>query len=816
MAPRSKGIVVPIAAVDNTARAFESVNAQVAALREKVRQLSAAGGGAGQSLAAGMHGAVPEVAAASAAVRALDGSFSVRSVERFLTSTLKLGPALQAAFPLIGAAAFAGVVVDGAEKLYDMEQKGKHAGQEIQRAFGEMLSKLDTTNDELALANSKLEDQIGLLSKHPTNGLQTALAEARVEADKLNQSLQGDIRTLETLLREHEVGSLEGFVSGVASNKGADKEVSDIAKSVEKASSEELRAYDVAIAAAGQDQAKREAATRAHYERMAEIPAAAARKLRARATDVARQQQVADDNAATLKRDHGINVTPIDLTQPRSTFEDAAETFDRLQRRAQLTGTNVQDTGTKDHLEAGKHAQDAANKAEAEQRKAEALRRAKAEADEKAAAAERTLADAQARALLARQKSGTDTELDQLESAHRALQVSDEDYYRRREALQVRDIANRRAALATEGDDLTAEIVITSAAGEKLTGNDKTDNEAKVVALRAKLVDLDSKDAALTAEAAKNARIRVDAETDLAKKRLAAADQIAAQLEGERGGSVVARQQQSRDQFQQRRASAGSDPAVLANLDTQQGIDQDTIGARGADQDFGAGESGRKIARTGIDDQLRRGQITAQDAQRQKIALDKQEADAMQPLLAAYQKLAADGDLAAIDKVAELQQKIAELKNPVNEVAAEIRSQLDSAFEGFFENLERGRHALRSLGEAIQKDATKDAYQQFIRPAVQSAEGILVPNRSADPKLPDSTGLKAAAGGILGKIPGLGKLAGKGGDGQQFTIKIVNQASTPVAAETASASFDGPGYIVSVVLKDLNEGGALAKAFSIG
>ncbi|HKT25519.1 MAG TPA: hypothetical protein VJR04_13000 [Terriglobales bacterium] len=55
---------------------------------------------------------VPQYAAASGAVRLLEGNLNnmIRPAERFLATTLGLGPALQAAFPIVGAVAMIGVV----------------------------------------------------------------------------------------------------------------------------------------------------------------------------------------------------------------------------------------------------------------------------------------------------------------------------------------------------------------------------------------------------------------------------------------------------------------------------------------------------------------------------------------------------------------------------------------------------------------------------------------------------------------------------------------------------------------------------------
>ena len=60
---------------------------------------------------------VPQVAAASAVIREFEGNLPIRAVERFLTTTLGMGPVLQAAFPVVGAIAFTGVAIEMGERL---------------------------------------------------------------------------------------------------------------------------------------------------------------------------------------------------------------------------------------------------------------------------------------------------------------------------------------------------------------------------------------------------------------------------------------------------------------------------------------------------------------------------------------------------------------------------------------------------------------------------------------------------------------------------------------------------------------------------
>ena len=812
MAPRNKGVVIPISSTDDTGRSFASVNEKIAQLQARVRQLSGEGGRPGDAIAGGMRHAVPEVAAASGAIRELEGNLPIRAIERFLTTTLGLGPALSAAFPVIGAIALVGVIGEGVGKVIEMKKRSDELGKAIAENASTVVAAERQKVDALAVTNDKLEEQIAKFEHKPVNGLATAADEARVEIDKLDESIRGAVTDSKKLFDEKfKVGTFDRVFGGVKSTDPAKNEVTKTLSDIDAIRSEYSRvlnqAQDGGATPENIDRIKQAELSR--IQAKFDASSQALSKLRI-------QAQNQQEDSRRLGGD-GKEFDPL-----LNSIQGALDLYEQQQKGIGQEYRGSVDAPKVAQLRADKDNGDAARKAEEAERKAEALRRAKAEADEKFAAAERLLADANARALAAAQKAGTDRELDVLESAHRAQLVSDEDFYKKREEIQARGIANERAKVQSERLALQLQAFNTGVSGAGLTGNDKTINDAKILELRAKIRDLDIADSKLTDEAAKNTRARADAETDLARKRLAAADQLAATLEGERGGGVSARQTQSRDEFRLRRAAAGSDPTVLANLDQQQKIDQDKIGVTGAEQDSDLGDVNRK--RRDVTDQLERGQITAQQAQQQKIALDREEAQAMQPLLAAYQKLAADGDLAAVDKVADLQQKIAELKNPVNEVALEIRNQFDSAFEGFFENIARGRDALKSLGDAIAKDATKDLYQQFIRPQVQSLGGLLIPNRVGNPALPGGDEASAAPasmakslGSILAGFPGLGGLAGKGKDGdKQVTIKIENKADTPVSAETASGSFDGESYVVGIVLKNLSEGGSLAKAFGIG
>ena len=75
--------------------------------------------------------------ATTAAVRVLEGGVTnnLRAVERFAAGTLKLGPILKAAFPLVGGLAFAGLIVGMGEKVYEFFKKASEGPARIANAF---------------------------------------------------------------------------------------------------------------------------------------------------------------------------------------------------------------------------------------------------------------------------------------------------------------------------------------------------------------------------------------------------------------------------------------------------------------------------------------------------------------------------------------------------------------------------------------------------------------------------------------------------------------------------------------------------------
>lgn len=158
---------------------------------------------------AGQH-TVSQMQAASASIRLIEGDMqrNVRAVEKFITTIPGVGAALKAAFPLVGAAATVGILVRIGEEAYNAVQKVRQMGSAIQAGMESITSSGKLANDEMALTNARLQEEIDKLEHKPGNGLAAALAEAQVNADKLFDSLRRDNEEIAKVLNANQSGLL--------------------------------------------------------------------------------------------------------------------------------------------------------------------------------------------------------------------------------------------------------------------------------------------------------------------------------------------------------------------------------------------------------------------------------------------------------------------------------------------------------------------------------------------------------------------------------------------------------------------------------
>jgi hypothetical protein len=795
---RQRGVVVPISATDNTERAFQQVNERIAELQARVRAAEAGASGLGRGLGDGMGHAVPQIAAASGAIREFEGNLPIRAVERFLTATLGLGPVLAAAFPIVGAIAFVGVVGEGIEKLYALYKTGAQASKEIDKAFEVVRAKLQLANDELDLQNAKLQQQIDKIEGHPNNGVAEALAEAKVQADKLLVSLQGDITALDELLKQHEVGTFSSLLSGVASNKGIDKDIKNDGDTLAAQAADATHKLNVALSGAGTDKDKIAAANKAYFDTLDKNFGDFIKKYQDKVTEFQKEQDRSKYLAQQAESLGGARVGSISAVDNSANIAAAQAAV----RDAQLLQDRLRKTQTNGELQSVL-GEDKANKVD--DGKAEKLN-----------AALKTLADAQRKAqeqaaqqLSDAAKRYAEEELAALDDKHTRQLISDREYYAQRATIQ-------EQALAAEADAITAKqaalegqvrslVVDAGRAGARGDAAGVASDQAKVVELHTQINALEEQRLALVQ---KRADIATKAGTEdylAAKKAGDEALKTAAELEAIRGGSTSARLAQSQSEFSDKIRAlrvAGGDTSNLAGLE---GIAGARIGEQGANSTYQDAAADLSAKRSRISTDERNGLISAAEAQREKVELDRQEAAALQPLIQAYQHLADLGVEGAKSKVDELNEKVYELQNPVDQVSARMRSSFDSAFQNLFDNLDRGQKAFQDFGKSINKILLDSVYKQFVQPGIQAGLGALIPNKSS---------------ALAGLIPGLAHLPGvgvKGAGAGDVTVQIINQGS-PVSTSGASSQMSGGAggdfeeKVISIILKDAETNGSAIQA----
>jgi hypothetical protein len=176
------------------------------------------------------HATVSSMQASSAAIRLMEGNIqnNVRAVERLASMVPGLGAALQAVFPFVAGAAFVGILYRVGESLQKAVEHARDLATNISNGFRQLTASGELANAELSLTNAKLAEQIAKIEDKPVNNLAVTLAEARVEADKLANSLLKDQDEFTKLVTANKVGIFDELLG-----KGSDKDVVNTSKGFE-------------------------------------------------------------------------------------------------------------------------------------------------------------------------------------------------------------------------------------------------------------------------------------------------------------------------------------------------------------------------------------------------------------------------------------------------------------------------------------------------------------------------------------------------------------------------------------------------------
>lgn len=190
---------------------------------------------------------VPQFAAASGALRLLEGNFqnNIRAAERFLSTTLGLGPVLQAAFPVVGAIAMAGILVEIGSKISDFAEKASDLSNELdtnwlEAAIGQMTGLGKATEE----ADKQIEKFAADNDAAKNKLAEAAAVHARLQAEIANPGSKGsqegaiaadNVRAAQLQKRIDALQSEKNLAAQAAANYGAnaaDEKKFEITKSI--------------------------------------------------------------------------------------------------------------------------------------------------------------------------------------------------------------------------------------------------------------------------------------------------------------------------------------------------------------------------------------------------------------------------------------------------------------------------------------------------------------------------------------------------------------------------------------------------------
>jgi hypothetical protein len=188
--------------------------------KTKLREFGAVGASVNTGMVSGTK-------ATTASIKAMEGGFANnnKAAAAFINTVLGGAPIMQAAFPIVGGLAFAGMLETVGTKVVDYFKKLEEAPARTAEAFRGITEPLEKENDQLQVTNDKLAMEIGKLSGHPGNGLQLALHEAWVVADKLEATVSKTLKELGEVQKKEGISALSAFFTGSADTEGDEAEV---------------------------------------------------------------------------------------------------------------------------------------------------------------------------------------------------------------------------------------------------------------------------------------------------------------------------------------------------------------------------------------------------------------------------------------------------------------------------------------------------------------------------------------------------------------------------------------------------------------
>jgi hypothetical protein len=472
----------------------------------------------------------------------------------------------------------------------------------------------------------------------------------------------------------------------------------------------------------------------------------------------------------------------------------------------------------------------------------------KTKGDNKVAEQATALAEANATAEAAAQKSADEVLLAQMEADHKLFLTSDANYYREKLILQKDAIDAEEAALRTRITDLQA--LQTRQHGDKKLTRDKSGNSAEeektatqIVQLNQQINDLEGKRATLNVNASLAAQERADS-VHLSSLK------AAAEMEEHTNSGIQARlalMKQEQQLAMQKTKAQGGDTQGLAALQKQE---QELLQIEDIERQINQVKEEGALQAAALKDREEKDPSQRKAATKELNALNKETAATLQDLTAQYDALAATlgGDF--LQKAAAQNAELAKLNTPDKKQDMQPYKTLGEGFTTMAEQMSRavgtGREGFHKMCMSMEQDlvelAVKFAAQQWLAPFMSSlglgmgggsgggsgfsGGAINMPvsayaeggDYGAGPRIIGENGpeldFPKGPGTILPN-DAFQNLSRSGGGGvPNVTMNVTNASSQPVTARQTGTSMDSDmkNFVIHTILEDHANGGPISAA----
>jgi hypothetical protein len=450
-----KGIVINISGSgEGAAEALRQIEARMKETQERALAMQSQISSATERFNGELEGTVSAGRAAGGAMHEIEGKLPTRAFEAFIVDTLRLGPIIQAAFPLIGLIAFIDVAKEGIEKIHSMSEAAEHAAEEIRRSWDKVNTSLAHSSNEVdAQIDKTIEETDKLLGHRGQNILREQFDDARVAADKLGESILKDLEDYEKLIerKENKIGFWNSLFTGKAETKKSEDLLQTVHDNLQKTSDE----YDALVSRSGETGNGHylQEAQEARIIHLQSVYDDATKRINAALSESENAQKTFEGSGKTVGKDQTANINLLaaalrNLAEQQRNIgtryaEDSAKSKNAVVTRAHSN----EDEDSKLRLGREKLTSQAA-----------ALARELQQTLQREADAELQLAQAKENAELAIIKAGNQAQLQLLESQHAAGIVGFEEYYARRLELTQSAIDKEIDVERTKRDQIQQQI----------------------------------------------------------------------------------------------------------------------------------------------------------------------------------------------------------------------------------------------------------------------------------------------------------------------------------------------------------------------